>query len=166
MFLCKITNMIKQIPGHALREKGLQRQKSVESTGQQPGTKSASRPADKPVTHRLSTGGFVPAFGLHRVSLVRASGRTFRRRVLDSLEGARNACLLGELFCRRQSCPTPPRRPAVRSDPTRGMLGFWIRQVSINMSYIHKHFFLQNAQKESLLLCTARYTFRSYLYEG
>ena len=43
-------------PGHALHEKGLQGR----SIGQQPGTKSGRRPADKPVINRLSTAGFVP----------------------------------------------------------------------------------------------------------
>ena len=53
-------------------------------------------------------------FGLHNISLVRASGKTFRRRVYIALETTRDACLLGELFC-----PTPPRRPTVHPDPTR-----------------------------------------------
>ena len=39
-------------PGHALHEKGLQRQKMFRSTGQQPRTKSASRPAYKPLINR------------------------------------------------------------------------------------------------------------------
>ena len=76
-------------PGHALHEKGLQRQKRRRSTGQQPGTTSARGPADKPRINRGSTGDFVPAFGLHRISLVRASGKTFRRRFHDALEGMR-----------------------------------------------------------------------------
>ena len=63
--------------------------------------KSASRLGDKPLTNRLSTTNFVPAFGLHRILLVRASGETFRRRVFDALGGTRDACLLGVLFCRR-----------------------------------------------------------------
>ena len=49
-----------RVPGHALHEKGLQRQiRRRRYIGQQPGTKSASRPADKPVINRWSTAGFV-----------------------------------------------------------------------------------------------------------
>ena len=57
--------------------------------------------------------------GLTRVSLVRASGKTFRRRVFDALGGTRDACLLGELFCRRPVLlgPAPPPRRAPRPDP-------------------------------------------------
>ena len=58
------------------------------STGQQPGTKSASSPAVKPDMNRLSTADFVLAFGLNGISLVRASGGTFRRRVFEALGGA------------------------------------------------------------------------------
>ena len=45
-------------PGHALHEKGLQRQNRRLSTGRQPGTKRASRPADKPLINRWSTAEF------------------------------------------------------------------------------------------------------------
>ena len=47
-------------PGHALHEKGLQRQIRRRSTVRQPGTKRASRPADKPLINRWSTADFVP----------------------------------------------------------------------------------------------------------
>ena len=83
------------------------------------GTKSASRPGDQPLNNRLSTADFVPAFGLHIISLVRASGETFRRHVFDALEGMRDACLLDELFCRRPVLPDPAPPPALRLDPTR-----------------------------------------------
>ena len=43
-------------------------------TGQQPGTKSAFRPGDKPVVNR----GFCSSVGLHTISLVRASEESFR----------------------------------------------------------------------------------------
>ena len=55
------------IPGHPWDEKSLQRQKRRRSTSGHPGSKSASRPADKPRINRLSTADFVPAFGLHRI---------------------------------------------------------------------------------------------------
>ena len=94
--------------------KGFRETNKHRSTGQQPGTKSTSRPAGKPRINCLSTADFLPAFGLHRISLVRASGETFRRRVFNALGSTKDGCLLGELFC-----STPPRRPAVRPDPTR-----------------------------------------------
>ena len=89
------------------------------STGQQPGTKSASRPGDKPRVKRLSTADFVLAFGKKGISLVRASGEKFKRHVFDALAGARDACLLGELFCQRPVLPDPARPPrcAPRHDP-------------------------------------------------
>ena len=69
--------------------------------------------------NRLPTADFVPAFGLHRISLVRASEETFRRLVLEALEGTRDACLLGEQFCWHPILPdpAPPPRRAPRPDP-------------------------------------------------
>ena len=88
------------------------------STGQQPRTKSASRPVDKPQMNRLSTADFVPAFGLHKISLVCASGKTLRGRVFDALEGTRDPCPLGEKFCWHPvlSDAAPPPRRAPRPD--------------------------------------------------
>ena len=40
--------------------KRVYRDKKASFTGRQPGTKSASRPGDKPLINRLSTAGFVP----------------------------------------------------------------------------------------------------------
>ena len=73
------------IPGHALRKQS-SKKKTCRSTGQQPRKKSASRPRDKPQMNRLFTRDFVPAFGLHKISLVRASRKTFKRRVFDAFE--------------------------------------------------------------------------------
>ena len=42
--------------------------------------------AGQPPVNRGSTAGFVSAFGLQRVSLVCASGETFRRHIFDALE--------------------------------------------------------------------------------
>ena len=78
------------------------------STRQQPGTKIASRPADKPRINRSLTADFVPSFGLHKISLVRASGETFKQCVLDVWEGTREPCFLDRIFCRRP-CPALPR---------------------------------------------------------
>ena len=76
---------------------------------------SASCPDDKPIINR----SLCSSIGLHRISLVRASGESFRRRVFDALEGTRGAYLLGELFCRRPVLPSPapPPRRAPRPDP-------------------------------------------------
>ena len=56
---------------------------------------------------------------LNRISLVRASGETFRRRVFDALESARKGCSLGERFCWQTVLPepAPPPRRAPRRDP-------------------------------------------------
>ena len=56
--------------------------------------------------------------GLHMISLVRASGESFRRRVFDALEGTREARLLGEQFCLHPVLhdPDPPPRRAPRPD--------------------------------------------------
>ena len=91
------------------------------STGRQPGTKSASRPAVNPLVNHWSTPDFVSTFGLNRISPVRASGETFLQYFLDALGGARDARLLGELFCRRPvlTDPIPSPRRALRPDPTR-----------------------------------------------
>ena len=89
------------------------------STGQQPGIKSAPRPGalrpgDKPLINR----SLFSSIGLNGISFVRASGETFRRRVFDALGGARDACLLGKLFCRRPVLlgPAPPPGRAPRPD--------------------------------------------------
>ena len=53
------------------------------------------------------------------ISLVRAFGGSFRRRVFDALEGTREARLLGEQFCWHPVLPdsAPPPRRAPRPDP-------------------------------------------------
>ena len=103
------------IPGHALHEKGLQRQKNVGPLV----SSQEQRALLVPRLNRSSTGDFVPAFGLNRISFVRVSGETFRQYVLDALEGTRKACFLGGLFCRRPvlTDPAPSPRRALRPDP-------------------------------------------------
>ena len=68
---------------------------------------------------------------MQRISLVRASGETFRRRLFDALESARKDCSLGEQFCWQTVLPdpAPPPRRAPRRDPPVVCPGFWIRQV-------------------------------------
>ena len=89
------------------------------STGQQPGTKSASRPVDELLINRLSTGRCVtPSFEIGFrlfVLLGRRSGELSAMpwRVRGTLVSWAN-CFVGV-----PSCPAPPRRPAARPDPTR-----------------------------------------------
>ena len=74
--------------------------------------------------------GFCSSIGLHRISLVRASGET-RKRVFDALEGTREACFMVEQFCWHPVLPdpAPPLRRALRPEaPMVCMVGFWIRQ--------------------------------------
>ena len=110
------------IPGHALHEKGLQRQKGVGPLV----SSQEHRALLVPQLNRLSTGcqpivnrSLGSSIGLRRILLARASGETFRRRVFDALEGARDTCPLGELFCRRPALPgpTPLPRRAPRPEP-------------------------------------------------
>ena len=76
----------------------------------------------EPVVNRR----FCSPIGLHRISLVRASGETFRRRFFDALEGARKDCPLGEQFCWHPVLPdpAPPPRRAPRREPPVVCLGF------------------------------------------
>ena len=93
------------------------RVRQAPSTSQRPGTKSLFRPTDKPCVNRP----LCSPIGLHMVSLVRASGGSFRTVVYDALGWGRVGCLLGEPIRRRPVLPgpAPPRRPAVRRpDPT------------------------------------------------
>ena len=120
------------VPGHALHEKGLQRQKrdgSLVSSQKE----SASRPADKPVMNRWSIGcqpvvnrGFCSFIGLHRIYLIRASGESFKRRVFDALERTREARTLGEQFRWHPVLPdpAPPPHRAPRPDPPVVCQGF------------------------------------------
>ena len=112
--------------GHALHEKGLQRQTGVGTL--------VSRPEQRallvPVINRLSTAGFVP-----RTVCIGFSCSCFRRAVQDS-------CLRCPEGYERRLCPArtnppvsnatgpaPPSRSAVRcpTRPARGVFGFRIR---------------------------------------
>ena len=105
-------------PGHALHEKGLQRQKRRRFTGQQSGTKSAFRLAVKALINRGSTAHFVPPFVYIGFSLVRPSGKTLKQRSCNPLEDTRDLCFLGEQFCWHPILPDPGRfRRAPRPDP-------------------------------------------------
>ena len=93
--------MRKKLPRHTST-------KRRRSTRQQPGTKSASRPVDKPRINRGSTTRFVPSCGLDRISLVRASEEMFRTVVFDVLEDTRDGCVLRRETRRRPILPGPP----------------------------------------------------------
>ena len=66
----------------------------------------------------MVNGGFCSSLGLHRISLVCASGETVRRCVFDALESARKVCSPGAQFCWRTVVldPAPPPRRAPRCD--------------------------------------------------
>ena len=87
------------------------------------GTKSASRPGDKPLTNRLSTACQPVIFFPHSVYigfrlfvlLERSSGD-----VSSMPWGVRGTHVSwANCFVCVPTCPAPPRRPAVRPDPTR-----------------------------------------------
>ena len=90
-------------------------EKKRRSTCRQPWTKSASRPAVKPRVNRLSTGRCVPPseFRLF-VLLEKRSGD-----VSSMPWGVRRTHVSWANSVGVRSCPAPPRRPAVRPDPTR-----------------------------------------------
>ena len=106
-------------PGHALHEKGLQKQKSVGPLVDS----QVQRALLVPRLNGLQTGCplviFVPAFGLHRISIVRDSGKTLRRVFFDALGVTRDPCLLSDMFCRRPVLPGPSDQPRRAPDQTR-----------------------------------------------
>ena len=110
---------IGKFPDMPCMKKGFTKTQRRRSTGLQPGTKSAFRPADKPLINRLSTGRCVPpsvyiGFRLF-VLLEKRSGdvSSMHWRLRGTLVSWAN-CSVGV-----PSCPAPPRRHAVRPDPTR-----------------------------------------------
>ena len=110
-------------------------------SGQQPGTKSARGPADKPRMNRLSTAGFVPpsvyiGFPLF-VLAKRRSGQLstipWRARGTVGFLATRP---VGILFCPALLRPAaPPCAAPTRT--ARGMFGFWTRQVLCSSIYGH-----------------------------
>ena len=76
-----VINLQTSIPGHALHEKGLQRQKGVVPLSGSQEKKRASRPADRP----LKTGGQPLVLFLRRFTVF-----------FDALEGTVNFCFLGK----------------------------------------------------------------------
>ena len=134
-------------PRHALHEKGSQRQKKRRSTGQQPGTKSASRPADKPRINRWSTAGQPRALFFHRFTSDFACScfwETFKRRVSDALGGTRQACPRGEQFCWHPVLPdpAPPTRRAPRPDPPVLCPGFGLDRSFLESRLVHRRLFV------------------------
>ena len=100
--------------------------------GQQPGTKSGRRLAEKPGINRLSTAGFVPpSVNIGFCLFVLPKSRSGQLSSMPC-KGTRYGCLLGERTCRppvllaplraaASPCAAPPR-------PARDMSGFWVRQ--------------------------------------
>ena len=78
---------------------------------------------DKPRINRLSTGNFVPAFGLHRISPVCAFGEAFRRHVFDALEGTKDSCGRNVLLACSPARPRPAALPCAPTRPACGILG-------------------------------------------
>ena len=107
-----------RVPGHALHEKGFQ------DTGQQPGTKSAFRPGDKPLVNR----GFCSSVGFKYYLDCSCFRIDVQDSLLDSLEGKREGCLRAGSTRRRPVLPSPaqPRRPAVRRPEPTGQLCVWV----------------------------------------
>ena len=71
-------------PGHALREKGIQKLKGIVQLLGSQEERALLVPVitnDKPVVNR----GFGSSIGLHRISLVYVSGETVNRRVFEAL---------------------------------------------------------------------------------
>ena len=120
----------KTIPGHALYEKGLQKKtKRRRSTGRQPGTKSASRPGDKPLTNRLKTACQPLVWFPHSVYIGFCLFVLLERRSGDVSSmpwGVRGAlvswanCCVGAVL----PGPAPPPRRAPRPDPPEVCTGF------------------------------------------
>ena len=110
--------------------KGFSKTKLSFLIGQQPGRKSPSRRGDKQVRDWVSIVIFVFPFGLHRTSLVCASGETFGRRVLDDLERQKGFSPGGQ-FCGHTGLPdpTPPLRRVPRQNLAMVFSVFWSRQV-------------------------------------
>ena len=77
--------------------------------------------------------------GLNRISVVRASGESFRTVVLDALE-ARGSVVswanrpVGDPSCSAPPCPAALLCAALPR-PARGMSGFWIRQMNVCLGF-------------------------------
>ena len=119
------------VPGHALHEKGFTKTNKRRSIGQQPGTKSGRRPADKPRINRGSTARCVPpsVYIGFRLFVLPRIVQDICLRCPGNLGGQRSGCLLGRPTHRHPiSCPAPlrPAAPpcAAPPRPARGMSGF------------------------------------------
>ena len=97
----------------------------------------------------MSTVDFVTAFGLNGISLVRASGGTFRRRVFDALEGMRDPCPLGEQFCWHPVLPDPALPSAGSPDPNRP----WYVRVLDSASRFNLDFFFLCSRRDFQTSC-------------
>ena len=139
------------IPMHAFHErKRFTKTNRLRYPGQQPGTKSASRPADKSRMNQSSTERFVPPpvyIGIRLFVLPKS-----RSRQLSSMPWRARGLVVswanrpvGVPSCRASCSPATPLRAAPLR-PARGMSGFWTRQVTkymrlcmINMPWSSLH---------------------------
>ena len=122
---CVDSEFLKNIPGHALHEKGLQGPNKRRYTGQQPGTKSAFRPGDEPVVNR----GFCSSVGFKYELDCSCFRKDVQDSVRDLLGGKREGLFLGRIDptasrpTQPRSAP-PPRRAPPRPDRPVVCLGF------------------------------------------
>ena len=112
---------IRQVPRHALREKGLQRQRGV-------GPLVSSQDRGAHVVPRIIRGSsadqtrsFCPPIGLHRISLVRASEESFKTVCASCPGRCEGQWTLGRTDLSFSFAPLPRRARMSR---------FWIRQVT------------------------------------
>ena len=117
----------------------LRETKRCRYTGQQPGTKSASRPTDKPLVNRGSTAGFVPSV-YSGFSLLLAKGRSGQLSMTPwepkGTVGLWATRPVGIQFC--QALLRPAATPCAAPTRTaRGMCGFWTQQIySCTSAYV------------------------------
>ena len=121
------------IPGHALHEKGLQRQMGA-------GTLVNSQERRAAVVPRFNR-WFCSPVGLHGNSCFRACRKTPRRVVYECLEGKRVGFILVGPTRRGPVLPVPPSPAAppcaAPRRPARGMSRFWNRHMLIRRNVIY-----------------------------
>ena len=99
------------------------------SIAQQPGTKSAFRPTDKPLINRLSNRRCVPPSVYMGCSCFWENVQETCFRRLEGYKG-RWSPRRTVLSAFRPAQPRPAAQPCAPTRPARGMSGFWIRQVN------------------------------------
>ena len=141
------------VPGHALHDKGLQKQKGVGPLV----SSQEHRALPVPVTNRLSSGCQPLVVFLHRFKWDFAC--SFFWRVVQEMFLRCLGRYEGHLSPGRNvlsaSCSALPRSAAPPCAPTRaarGMSGFWIRQVSLFLFFVATLFFAVSDQWTALIV--------------